>query len=178
ISTELSRSKRTLSRIMKLGFVLLCLLQISTGFGHRICRFKGLLRICRPGRDIGTEDTIALVLDTITKATEGITTSELRNVTQQVIEVYDSQIDKVVPEEDVTKLIKEISEKIGVTSAIAALLEDNIGFDVKLLNDSLAIWKALALEWKRLKESGESVDVTYAAIRKIAVTIQDIIEDI
>uniref|UniRef100_A0A2C9M193 Uncharacterized protein n=1 Tax=Biomphalaria glabrata TaxID=6526 RepID=A0A2C9M193_BIOGL len=108
---------------MKLGFVLLCLLQISTGFGHRICRFKGLLRICRPGRDIGTEDTIALVLDTITKATEGITTSELRNVTQQVIEVYDSQIDKVVPVEDVNQRIKEISEKIGVTSAIAALLE-------------------------------------------------------
>ncbi|KAI8775751.1 hypothetical protein BgiBS90_022907, partial [Biomphalaria glabrata] len=132
----------------------------------------------RPGRDLGTEGVIALVLNTIDKATQGITTSELLNVTQQVIEVYDSQVEKVVPEEAVNQLIKEISEKIGVTSAIAALLEDNLGFDVKLLNDSLAILKALSLEWKKLKASGDSVDITYAAIRKIAVTIQDIIGDI
>ncbi|KAK0067321.1 hypothetical protein Bpfe_003419 [Biomphalaria pfeifferi] len=135
-------------------------------------------RAFRIGRDLGTEDVIALVLNTIDKATQGVTTLELLNVTQQVIDAYDSQIEKVVPEEDVKKLIKDISEKNEVTTAISALLEDNLSFDVKLLNDSLAIWKALSLEWRKLKESGDSVEITFAAIRKIAVTIQDIIEDI
>ncbi|KAH9498331.1 hypothetical protein Btru_006567 [Bulinus truncatus] len=153
---------------MNFCWVLFCLLPL--------CACKPSDVVVRDASDPRPDKVFDLISETLGKATAGIPTSDLVEAAKEVKSLADNLVGEVSAQ-DVNKLIKEISETVGTTTAISEILEDNMTYNSELLNDFLAIWTKLVEKGRAQKESGSN-DLVFAAISKVSGAIRSVVGNI
>ncbi|KAI8776204.1 hypothetical protein BgiBS90_023360 [Biomphalaria glabrata] len=121
----------------------------------------------------------ALVSDILDKAKDGLTISQLEEEAKQV-EALSNKLPEKVSDGAVKKLVKEISETIGVNPAASLILEDKLTSDITLINDYLRLWNKLVEKAGDNQTSDKSLDnsLKVAAIGSISEIIQRLLKEL